>query len=123
MSNDKMVLKQEVLVCLNEVNEKLNNKESYTVKYLEAIESTVEMLYEGVEGDVEDVLNFYFQVLFAVESGDLVLDRSRKKGEVFQFGFKELDTIFLVLDSVGKDSSEAEKKFKAQLRISDLRDK
>ena len=78
-----MVLKQEVLVCLNEVNEKLNNKESYTVKYLEAIESTVEMLYEGVEGDVEDVLNFYFQVLFAVESGDLVLDRSRKKGEVF----------------------------------------
>ena len=123
MNNDKMVIKQEVLACLSEVNEKLNNKESYTVKYLEAVESTVEMLYEGVEGDVEEVLNFYFQVLFAVENGDLVLDRSCKEGEVFQFGFKELNTIFLVLDSVGKDSSQAEQHFKTQLRITDLRDK
>ena len=63
-SRDGLVLKEEVLGKLAEVNAKLDNKKSYTIRYAEAVESTVEMLSEGVEGDVEDILDFYFQVLF-----------------------------------------------------------
>ena len=123
-SRDGLVLKEEVLGKLAEVNAKLDNKKSYTIRYAEAVESTVEMLSEGVEGDVEDILDFYFQVLFAVDSGDLVVDRARKKGEVFQFGFSELTTIFAVLDTVvDGDSKHAKENLKAQLRISDLRER
>ena len=122
MSKEGLVLREEVLTRLAEVNEKLDNKESFTVKYAEAVESTLEMLSEAVEGDVEDILDFYFQVLFAVDRGDLIVDRTRKKGENFQFGFKELSTVFAVLDSVvAGDGAHAEDNLKAQLRISDLR--
>lgn len=122
MNKNEGVLKKEVLDALLEVNAKLNNKESFTQKYAEAVESTVELFGEDIESEVEDILDFYFQVMFAVDNGDLLVDRTKKRDEKFEFGFKELRTLFSVLGVVTEgNEGDTESNVKTQLKVSDLR--